>query len=410
MDLRVPVLRALGCGLLAALTWSPVLGSEAAENLMGFASGTLPLRVEAAAGARVNIDQALAAIDGSPRLYSLTSRVPADARVVFVYALPAPTVFERLVVPGVVETPSPLQSFVREVRVSGSAVSADAGFVPLAAGTMRVAGRGVETVELAVERHEAVRWVRVELSGAMDPAQRDGFLEFSELRGYGRREAPGAAADFSGVWQGPGLALRLWQQGAVVKGCYEQRGQLQGTVSGPLLRAAGTAAGTGVRSVFIGAFVGEGPARTLYLMRSTNGAPFRLSTGRVGTRGPEPDCPPPPPDLGCGAIVHALAFDRDSAVLRPESAPVLDALHRGLAADAAASVTIEGHSSSDGDPAYNQQLSERRAAAVVEALVQRGIAPARLSAAGIGERRPIAPNNDESGRALNRRVEVRCAG
>lgn len=409
--MRVPALGALACGLSAVLSGAPALGKEAPENLMGFASGVLPLRVEAATGARVSIDQAMSAIDGSPRLYSLTSRVPADARVVFVYSLPAPTVFERLVVPGVAETPSPLQTFVREVRVAGSAASADGDFVPLAAGTMRVSGRRAEDIELTVVPHEPVRWVRVELSGAMDTAQRDGFLEFSELKGFGRRQAPDAHADFSGPWHGPGLTMRLWQQGAVVRGCYDQRGRLQGTVDGPLLRATGTAEGTGVRSVFIGAFVGEGPGRSLYLMRSSNGAPFRLSTAVSGSTPREPACAPPGGSgLGCGAMVHGLHFDPDSAVLRPQSAPLLDALQQGLAADPAARVTIEGHTSSDGDPAYNQQLSERRAAAVVEALVRRGIAREQLSAAGIGERRPIAPNSEEAGRALNRRVEVRCTG
>jgi outer membrane protein OmpA-like peptidoglycan-associated protein len=53
-------------------------------------------------------------------------------------------------------------------------------------------------------------------------------------------------------------------------------------------------------------------------------------------------------------------------------------------------------------------LQERRASAVVSDLVRRGLAASRLSAAGIGEARPLASNNDESGRAMNRRVEIRC--
>jgi len=53
-------------------------------------------------------------------------------------------------------------------------------------------------------------------------------------------------------------------------------------------------------------------------------------------------------------------------------------------------------------------LSERRAAAVVAALVQRDVAAPRLSAVGRGEAAPIASNDDEAGRSLNRRVEVRC--
>ena len=71
-------------------------------------------------------------------------------------------------------------------------------------------------------------------------------------------------------------------------------------------------------------------------------------------------------------------------------------------------VLIEGHTSSEGGTTYNQRLSERRAQAVVADLIQRGIAASRLSALGIGEARPIASNNDENGRSLNRRVEVHC--
>jgi outer membrane protein OmpA-like peptidoglycan-associated protein len=120
------------------------------------------------------------------------------------------------------------------------------------------------------------------------------------------------------------------------------------------------------------------------------------------------DCAQPaPPSLGCGSIVHGIAFDFDSANIRPESAAVLEELFRGLQA-ASGKILIEGHTSSEGTEEYNQRLSERRAQAVVTDLVRRGLAKDRVSAAGIGERRPIASNNDESGRSLNRRVEVQC--
>jgi outer membrane protein OmpA-like peptidoglycan-associated protein len=64
-------------------------------------------------------------------------------------------------------------------------------------------------------------------------------------------------------------------------------------------------------------------------------------------------------------------------------------------------ILIEGHTSSEGTETYNQNLSERRAQAVVAALAARGRDVARLSAAGLGDA-------DESGRSLNRRVEIHC--
>ena len=68
-------------------------------------------------------------------------------------------------------------------------------------------------------------------------------------------------------------------------------------------------------------------------------------------------------------------------------------------------VDVEGHTDSIGPEDYNQQLSQRRAQAVVDLLVnQHGIAPARLEAKGFGESQPVASNDTAEGRAENRRV------
>jgi OOP family OmpA-OmpF porin len=106
--------------------------------------------------------------------------------------------------------------------------------------------------------------------------------------------------------------------------------------------------------------------------------------------------------------VHGIRFDFDSAELRPESTTILGQLFAGLSGEAASRIIIEGHTSSEGTAGYNQQLSERRAAAVRQDLVSRGLAAERVEAVGIGEVRPIASNRDENGRSLNRRVEIHC--
>ncbi|MNU03582.1 Outer membrane porin F precursor [compost metagenome] len=68
---------------------------------------------------------------------------------------------------------------------------------------------------------------------------------------------------------------------------------------------------------------------------------------------------------------------------------------------------MEGHTDSVGTYAYNQKLSERRAAAVRDVLVnQYGVADARVSSVGYGESRPVADNATDAGRAVNRRVEA----
>jgi OOP family OmpA-OmpF porin len=378
-------------------------------DLLSFAQGAIPLRVEADPAARVTIAHAIKAIDGSPSVFVLTRPVPASSRIALFYELPAVTVFERLAVPNVLETPSPTQTFVREVAVWGSAVSATDGFVKLASATLTVHKRPGEETVLTLLRRDPVRWVRLDLSDGLDVPQpaRAVALEFSEIIGHGRQEAVPMASGFGGGWKGRGLALALQQQGPVVTGCYDNgEGRLQGTVDGRLLRATGTAIRTGVPSAFMAALRDDG---ALQVMQSTNGAPFYLFEGGAAGQGAIKCAEPARPALGCGSVIHGIRFDFDSATIRPESAPVLQALYDGLAQDRSARIGIEGHTSSEGEAAYNQQLSQRRAQAVVDDLVRRGLALARLSASGAGESKPVAPNDDETGRSLNRRVEVRCA-
>ncbi len=104
---------------------------------------------------------------------------------------------------------------------------------------------------------------------------------------------------------------------------------------------------------------------------------------------------------------QGLYFGTGSDRLRPESTPTLKAIGDMLAAHADLSLTIEGHTDDQGDAAYNQQLSERRAAAVKAYLVETfQIDAARLETVGFGETRPAAPNTTSEGRQQNRRVEL----
>lgn len=69
-------------------------------------------------------------------------------------------------------------------------------------------------------------------------------------------------------------------------------------------------------------------------------------------------------------------------------------------------VQVAGHTDSTGSASYNQQLSERRAQAVANYLISRGVAPARLTTIGYGETQPVASNDTPDGRRQNRRVEI----
>ena len=100
-----------------------------------------------------------------------------------------------------------------------------------------------------------------------------------------------------------------------------------------------------------------------------------------------------------------LYFPFDSATLTPEATAKLDAFVR-IVRDTDFDLDLGGHTDSVGPAGYNVVLSERRARAVREHLLGRGIDPARLDVDGWGETRPISTNDTEQGRAENRRAEI----
>lgn len=113
---------------------------------------------------------------------------------------------------------------------------------------------------------------------------------------------------------------------------------------------------------------------------------------------------------GQGSVeLYGLYFDFGSARLREESAPVLEEIVRYAAAHPGVALALEGHTDAIGDDEANLALSRARAAAVLEALVARGVDAGRLSSDGFGESRPVAGNDTVQGRASNRRVTLRVA-
>jgi OOP family OmpA-OmpF porin len=124
-------------------------------------------------------------------------------------------------------------------------------------------------------------------------------------------------------------------------------------------------------------------------------------------RGPVQAATTAPP--GRPAVSLMITFGTGSAQLSPQAEGVLASLARALATPALARsrFRIEGHTDTVGDPAMNQALSERRAAAVRDLLVQRhGIEALRLTPVGFGESTLLVPTGDERAEPRNRRVQV----
>jgi outer membrane protein OmpA-like peptidoglycan-associated protein len=108
-------------------------------------------------------------------------------------------------------------------------------------------------------------------------------------------------------------------------------------------------------------------------------------------------------------VLRGVNFDFNRADIRPDSRPILDQAVDVLRENEDVHVVVEGHTDAVGTDEYNRALSVRRAEAVFRYLVNRGIPPERLRVEGFGESRPVASNDDEAGRAQNRRVELRVA-
>jgi len=110
---------------------------------------------------------------------------------------------------------------------------------------------------------------------------------------------------------------------------------------------------------------------------------------------------------GTGRIaLYGIYFDFNKADVKPESNPTLEQIAKLLKDNAALKLLVVGHTDNVGGFAPNIDLSQRRAAAVVATLVQRGIGRERLAPHGVAFASPVASNKTDEGRAKNRRVEL----
>lgn len=136
-----------------------------------------------------------------------------------------------------------------------------------------------------------------------------------------------------------------------------------------------------------------------------------LAFGLVGcASGPKQEAPPPaaapaPPAY----VVKGVNFATDSAKLSPKANAILDEAAAGVKGQPGVHYEVAGYTDSVGSDKHNQGLSDRRAKAVKDGLVHRGVSAQQLTTRGYGESNPIASNATAAGRAENRRVEIRPA-
>ncbi|MEL6860805.1 MAG: OmpA family protein [Pseudomonadota bacterium] len=197
--------------------------------------------------------------------------------------------------------------------------------------------------------------------------------------------------------------LTLLAAAALIAGCQSVSNRTINTTAGGAIIGAGVgmmAGGDDKRNAAIGAVVGglAGAAVGVYmdrqeeeLRRQTEGTGIEVE--RVG-------------DQIALNMPSGITFDVNSAAIKGDFYGPLDQVSTTLLEYPKTAIDVVGHASSDGDDAYNQQLSERRANSVSSYLINSGVQSVRLNAIGMGESQPVADNSTQAGRAANRRVEI----
>lgn len=105
-------------------------------------------------------------------------------------------------------------------------------------------------------------------------------------------------------------------------------------------------------------------------------------------------------------VLQGIQFDTAKAVIKPESFPELDRVVEYMTHKKSVRIEVSGHTDNVGNPRTNKTLSEKRAQAVRDYLISKGVDGGRIKAAGYGDEKPIAPNDTEEGRSRNRRIEA----
>ncbi|MFL9815158.1 OmpA family protein [Stutzerimonas sp. VN223-3] len=173
-----------------------------------------------------------------------------------------------------------------------------------------------------------------------------------------------------------------------------------GGVTGAALGAIESSTYTGY-----GALIGGGIAAAYCWANGTE----QETVAMVETVEPTPVAEPEEPEPMAEPVRVELdvKFDFDRAQVKQDSMDDIQDLADFMKQYGQTSTVVEGHTDSVGTDAYNQRLSERRANAVRDVLVnQYGLEGSRVDAVGYGESRPVADNSTDEGRAINRRVEA----
>lgn len=198
-----------------------------------------------------------------------------------------------------------------------------------------------------------------------------------------------ACTDPAGLGGNPNDPKRNTKQGAAV-------GAAAGALLGALVSKDGDRGDGALKGAVLGGAVGAGVGYSL----DRQEADLRRDLGNENVTITNTG------DRLIVTLPQDILFASGSFAVRSDLRRDLNAVAGNLQAYPNSTIQIVGHTDSDGDAAYNQQLSERRANAVADVLLDAGVPFARIQSFGRGENQPVASNLDPAGKSKNRRVEI----
>lgn len=395
------------------------------RNLLAFGAGAVVVEKtsETAAStnrARMLIDESgfsWMTADGQIENQSVTLELPARTTLkTLVFDTAQPTYYDGRA--------------AKDVTVEVSDESATGGFQTVLEATLKDSNNknGVDDQTFPVQKEIAGRFVRYTAKNNFGAPQ---TILTKEISGYGEQETRAAIPNLSGTYKLEGTGdLHLKQEGNAVIGCYdENEGIVEGTIDGRVLTLVASnkdSRAKGEKSSFAAANVVNGGKTILTTWWGWSATPTKKSYDRfyiaektsdkIGNCKHYPDLDGKQDTVKDNlekdlaekgkAILYGINFDFNSDVIRSESKPTLDKVIAILKENPDWRFSVEGHTDNIGGEAFNQTLSEKRAASVVKYLTDAGIGGDRLSSKGFGLSRPLAPNDSETERAQNRRVEL----
>jgi OOP family OmpA-OmpF porin len=176
----------------------------------------------------------------------------------------------------------------------------------------------------------------------------------------------------------------------------------------------GAEAGNGISNPSDGAFKIVLPYDKNYSIRASADKFFAISENlnldslvKAGYKEIHKDLYLVPIEIGQVVRLNNVFFDFDKWDLRPESFVELDRVVKLMNENPAIEIEMSAHTDSKGSDEYNFKLSDNRARSVMEYIISKGIASTRITSKGYGETVPVATNETDEGRQLNRRVEFK---